>query len=252
MRVLRKGGEFLDHNIRRSGKKAIWYLLGFGAVCGLLFFVSYQLVALLGLVLAFRHFTAAYDKWESWFLGKRGELAVTRALSALPDDYVLLNDLMLPNGRGNIDHFLIGPKGLFVIETKNYSADVQCDGDRWFLNGKLTKSLSSQAKGSAMTLRRHLQGLFAEHRARLPFIEPILVFVKHRHRLELNQPTVSVLRLEELVAFISSYEPQSRTTRFSSELIRATVHHLQSLQNSTVKIPGSAATTLPKATSAQS
>lgn len=64
------------------------------------FFVSYELVALLGLVLMFRLFAAQYDKWENWFLGKRGELAVRRALEALPDDYVLLNDLFLPNGRG--------------------------------------------------------------------------------------------------------------------------------------------------------
>jgi hypothetical protein len=99
MKRLRAGGEYADQHIRYRGKKALWYFVGCAGICAVFFFVSYKLVAFVGLVLAFRHFRTAYDKWEHWFLGKRGELRVTRALSALPDDYVLLNDLMLPNGR---------------------------------------------------------------------------------------------------------------------------------------------------------
>src|SRR6266550_269435 len=226
MKLLRAGGKFADRHIRRHGKNAILYFVGYVAICAVFFFVSYKLVALLGLVLAFGHFTKAYDKWEHWFLGKRGELAVTRALSALPDDYVLLNDLMLPNGRGNIDHFLIGPNGLFVIETKNYATNVKCDGDQWFINGKLGKSLSRQAKGNALAVRKNLGRLFDQHRAKLPFVEAVVVFVKHKHRLELSQPTVHVLKTEELVNFIYEYDRRSRFVRFSPELIRAVANHL--------------------------
>jgi nuclease-like protein len=230
MKVLRTGGVFADCQIRHRGKKVIWYLVGFLAVCAVFFFVSPQLIALLGLVLAFRYFSTAYDAWEHWFLGKRGELRVTQALNALPDDYVLLNDLVLPKRRGNIDHFLIGPNGLFVIETKNFDSNVSCDGDRWFVNGKPTKGLSSQAKSNAWAVRENLQPVFNEHRAYLPFVEPLLVFVKHKRRLDLNQPTVHVLKLEELVDFIYNYKPRSRSVRFSPELIQAIARHLKSLQ----------------------
>jgi hypothetical protein len=233
MKLLRSGGDFADRHIRHSGKKALWYFVGCAAVCALFFFVSYKLVALLGLVLAFKHFTAAYDQWEHWFLGKRGELAVTRALRGLPDGYVLLNDLMLPKGRGNVDHLLIGPNGLFVIETKNYAANVRCDGEQWFVNEKRRKSLSLQAKSNAVTVRNSLQELFSDHQTRLPFVEPLLVFVKHKHRLELNQPTIDVLKPEELVSFICDYERRSRFGHFSPELTRAIVHYLHSLQNHT-------------------
>jgi hypothetical protein len=236
MKVLRAGGEFADRLIRRRGKKAILCFICFIGICFVFFFVSYKLIALLGLVLAFGHLATAYDQWEHWFLGKRGELAVTRAVAALPDQYVLLNDLMLPNGRGNVDHFLIGPNGLFVIETKNYAANVKCYGDRWFVNGKRAHSLSRQVKGNALTIRSNLQKVFTEHRARLPFVEPIVTFVKHTHRLDLHEPTVHVLKAEELVGFIRAYERHSRFARFSPELIQAMVDRLQCLHDDKISV----------------
>ena len=35
------------------------------------------------------------------------------------------------NRRGEIDHLLLGPRGLFAIEVKNLNATVHIDGDRW-------------------------------------------------------------------------------------------------------------------------
>ena len=43
---------------------------------------------------------------------------------------------MLPDGKGNVDHLVMGPNGLFALETKNYSTIVKCSGDDWFVNGK--------------------------------------------------------------------------------------------------------------------
>jgi hypothetical protein len=45
------------------------------------------------------------------FVGKRGESALSEALQELPNDYVLLNDPMLPDGSGNVVHLVIGPNG---------------------------------------------------------------------------------------------------------------------------------------------
>ena len=241
MRILRNGGEFADRQIRFHGKKVLWGLGGCVAFCAVFFFVSHGLAGVIGMVAVFELFRANYDEWEHWYLGMRGELAVTRELKSLPDDYVLLNDLFLPNGNGNIDHFLIGPNGLFVIETKNYSGDVKCDGDDWFFNGQKTKSLSWQAKRNALTLRKSLESLFAEHRTRLPFIEAVLVFVKHKDRLELHEPTIHVRKAEDLARFVLDYPsiknghgnaPRTRRrASLSPELIHDIVHHIHSLQN---------------------
>jgi Nuclease-related domain len=52
------------------------------------------------------------------------------------DDHVLFNDLTLSDSRGNVDHLVIGPNGLFVIESKTYSGYVKCFGDTWYVNGR--------------------------------------------------------------------------------------------------------------------
>ncbi|MCX6084077.1 MAG: nuclease-related domain-containing protein [Caldiserica bacterium] len=68
------------------------------------------------------------------------ERAVIRTLSILPDDFVLINDLHLHYDRdipfgdsylktAQLDHLLIGPTGIYAIETRNWSRTVVADGD---------------------------------------------------------------------------------------------------------------------------
>ena len=55
-------------------------------------------------------------------IGKSGERRVARKLDWLSEEYIVLNDIMLPTqyGTTQIDHVVISPYGIFVIETKNY------------------------------------------------------------------------------------------------------------------------------------
>ena len=57
--------------------------------------------------------------------GKRGEAIVaSRLRDGLPEEYQILNDTYLPLPDGTttqIDHIVVSPYGIFVIETKNYS-----------------------------------------------------------------------------------------------------------------------------------
>lgn len=55
-------------------------------------------------------------------IGDYGELKVSYKLSWLSDEYVVLNDILLPTyyGTTQIDHIVVSPYGIFVIETKNY------------------------------------------------------------------------------------------------------------------------------------
>lgn len=55
-------------------------------------------------------------------IGKAGERRVARKLDWLSKEYIVLNDIMLPTqyGTTQIDHVVVSPYGIFVIETKNY------------------------------------------------------------------------------------------------------------------------------------
>lgn len=96
-----------------------------------------------------------------WTKGYVGELIVASCLRRLPQGYHIFNDVHLPGAQGNIDHVVVGPTGVYVIETKSYSGNYIVRGDRWFLDDDLRKeeirSPSIQAKRNAATLKEFLE-----------------------------------------------------------------------------------------------
>ena len=64
--------------------------------------------------------------------GKEGELHVHNILAQLPEDYTILDDVMLKTGSGTtqIDHVVVSRYGVFAIETKNYRGDIYGNDDR--------------------------------------------------------------------------------------------------------------------------
>jgi Nuclease-related domain len=70
------------------------------------------------------------DTEEILKAGIAGELRIARELGEqLDDDWTLFHGYR--NARGEIDHLLIGPKGLWAIEVKNINATVRIDRDIW-------------------------------------------------------------------------------------------------------------------------
>jgi hypothetical protein len=56
---------------------------------------------------------------RAWAKGARGEQKLAEAIAGLPD-VVALHDRSVPGTRGNIDHLVIAPAGLFVVDAKHY------------------------------------------------------------------------------------------------------------------------------------
>jgi hypothetical protein len=227
MMVLRKGGQFADSRVRFY----LWASFGLLVLAIAAFALSqsfrqpaFGFFAATAIVILFK---VSVRRGMRWFLGKKGESAVTETLKSLSDDYVVLNDIVVPESKGNVDHVLIGPNGVFVIETKNYSGFVKCEEDEWFVNGQRIRSLSKQAKRNSMAVRGCIASVFSGPQSKVPYIVPLLVFVSSRTRLKLFKPTVRVLKLNELVEFIRDRETQRVIT---DDEKRALVHHLQLLQ----------------------
>jgi nuclease-like protein len=62
---------------------------------------------------------------ERWLRGAEGERATAGVLGTLPRRFVVGHDLALPGGRANLDHVVIGPRGVFVIDSKAYRSRVR-------------------------------------------------------------------------------------------------------------------------------
>jgi hypothetical protein len=65
---------------------------------------------------------------ENWQQGAWGEEATAKILHPLEKEgWVVLNDL--PANRGNLDHIVIGPGGVFLLDSKRLSGSVSVDPD---------------------------------------------------------------------------------------------------------------------------
>ena len=69
--------------------------------------------------------------------GVQGEDAVSKGLAKFPNDFYVINDIKTESG--NLDHVVIGPTGVFVIDAKNWRGIVSADGKgELTLNGNPT------------------------------------------------------------------------------------------------------------------
>ncbi|MDU0259394.1 NERD domain-containing protein [Alistipes finegoldii] len=86
-------------------------------------------MAIVGIILLFALVIFIRLKMPMW-KGKYSEKLVNDKISKLSDEYVIFNDLLFEsNGRSTqIDHVIVSPYGVFVIETKGYKG--------WILGGE--------------------------------------------------------------------------------------------------------------------
>jgi hypothetical protein len=83
---------------------------------------------------------------RAWRDGARGERATARRLRCLKrDGYTILHDVAVPGSRANIDHLVIGPGGVFVVDSKRYRGHVSQspDGMVWHGRHALAQTLAT-------------------------------------------------------------------------------------------------------------
>ena len=186
------------------------------------------------LLLFFPFFFAFYffRKYSGYKQGYEGENKVSKILSStLSDEYYLINDIMISDGHGNIDHVVLGPNGIFVIETKNYGGRIACYGDEWtrqytskkprrfsrFLYFELG-SPSKQAKRNAMRIKRVIESS-KTFKSRRIWVEGIVVFANQNADLNINNPTLPILKIGELPSFMLTRKPNIQFTLQEIELM---------------------------------
>ncbi len=86
---------------------------------------------------------------EAWRIGAQGERLTGRVLEKLPRSYRVLHDLPMPRSSANIDHVVVGPTGVFTVETKNYKNAVTIKGGRAYSAGRRLDGVVQQARWQA-------------------------------------------------------------------------------------------------------
>jgi hypothetical protein len=95
-----------------------------------------------------------------WQRGAAGERQPARLLDRLDrDGYVILHDLAIPGSPANLDHLVVGPSGVFVIDSKQWTGTVHqsADGLVWHNHYRLDRTLAT-VRWQAETLG-HLLGV---------------------------------------------------------------------------------------------
>ncbi len=95
---------------------------------------------------------------ERFFKGARGEERVAGILRSLPPTYHVFNDFIA--GRNHVDHVVVGPAGVFAVETKFWKGAVTIEDGHILLDGRLpSRSPLSQAVREAEQVRTALATL---------------------------------------------------------------------------------------------
>ncbi len=58
---------------------------------------------------------------QSWYQGALGEIEVARVLAELGPEWTVLHSVPVGSGESDIDHVVIGPTGVFTVNTKHHA-----------------------------------------------------------------------------------------------------------------------------------
>jgi hypothetical protein len=167
-------------------------------------------IAGLTVLLAFWRLVRLRRQLKSLRLGIEGERVVGQYLDRLASrGYRVFHDVVADGF--NLDHVLVGPAGVFTVETKTHSkpagdSRVSYDGSQLVVGGRLLdRDPLSQARSQARWLAR----LIADTTDRRVFVQPVVVFPGwYVEAAPGAQRDVWVLEPKGLPAFVESISPR--------------------------------------------
>ncbi|BDI22561.1 nuclease-related domain-containing protein [Herbiconiux sp. L3-i23] len=158
-------------------------------------------------------FTTPSGEALSWYRGALGEIAVAGVLSYLDADWAVLHSVPVGTNGADIDHVVIGPPGVFTINTKSHPRqDLWIGGFGLIVGGHKTNYVNK----AAFEAERADSLLAAGVGFTVP-VTPLIVFVNPGTRTTKAPPEkgVQVLADWELLHFL-----QTQRREFSQEQVQ--------------------------------
>lgn len=178
---------------------------------------------------------AAIDEVNNFIYGALGEQQVVKTLETLSDEYFLINDFAVSfspaiyNRQAHdyiksvqIDHILIGPTGIFLIETKNWSEQS--------LENLSLRSPVQQIKRTSFVLFKLLHKGIGNYHLHLDkhhwgdkkiSIRNLIVLTNRKPKEEFQY--VKILTVNELLGYVNYFNPifsTNETQRIADFLLR--------------------------------
>lgn len=149
------------------------------AVMGVIFFAFQPIgvwVGAIGAVIAgaAAGFTILRLPFESlvWAKGIDGEKAAAEYLAPLEaEGFIILNNRRIPGAKGDIDHLVVGPTGVFPIETKNWGGKLEVHNERLFVGDQDRTWALEQLYREALAVQVALGDELTRHRVT---VSPVL------------------------------------------------------------------------------
>ena len=159
--------------------------------------------------------------------GKRGEMRIHDILMQLPDEYHVMDDVMLKttNGTTQIDHIVVSKYGIFAIETKNYRGEIYGnDNSQEWKQIIVTKVTYPKKPWKTYTYVTKNQ-----------FYNPVKQAVGHMYRIKDNHVIYDNSLLSTIQAYQTSYitdaDVNDVVARLSSKNIRQIVDNKTHVHN---------------------
>ena len=129
---------------------------------------------------------------RAWATGAQGEELLGAALAGVPG-IVVLNDRRVPGSRANIDHIVIGPAGVLVVDAKRYTGRIGIHNKGGLFRSDYRlyigrRDCSALADGVAWQTEAVVEVLRATGVEALPPVTPVLCFVNGGWPI-VNRPT---------------------------------------------------------------
>ena len=221
MRVVRNIG-----HVKRRKRAAKWTaLLGFvvlAAALALGFVPQLFWLAYLLLFLGFVLFNVGMQQVGKWNRGPkyRNDSLLDQKLAPFSDRYVLIHYPKL--GDKVVEHLLVYPGGVMVLTARELAGEVVARGDRWRRGGAIFRRVfsisgpqlgnpSAETRRGIETVERYLNDKQFE-----VDVDGAVVFVNPRVILDVDEPDLPVLTIEELPDFVRDL-PVDETIRQSEQ-----------------------------------
>ncbi len=138
--------------------------------------------------------------------GAAGEKAVAHQLRFLGKEYRVFHRRLLEAGgdRQEIDHLVVGPNGVFHIETKHWAGRIS------FTDQGVERDQGRHAEDPTAQLYRHeyiVKELLRQHHMNGDVVG-ILCFSNRNGQVKGHSPAFHTVQLDRLVHFIRSYQPK--------------------------------------------